>query len=292
MPTRGSAHHALSVPVGEMRRSAADVQCQAPQARRSAHGQVWLDPGTCSRLPPEPGPCGRRQWRPRIAAQPSQVALLVTALRAGLSSSQAIAIGTLIEINASADASDTGLTMGRTADGLDIDAPPCGSRRGNASFSSLAVISPPPAGPRPQPDELLTPALRSPAQRARASARRGVSAHRSDRTSVRKSPKGPSLPLRSSSRDRLAAKIRRVSGEFRAISPSTCRPGPSASFSLMTARSNSPLPQKIFAMLAAARSLDTELLRERAGNRFQQSGIPICNENPHDADYAPASSQI
>ena len=43
------------------------------------------------------------------------------------------------------------------------------------------------------------------------------------------------------------------------------------------------LPQKIFAMLAGARSLDTELMRERAGNCFQHSGIPICNENPHGA---------
>ena len=34
-------------------------------------------------------------------------------------------------------------------------------------------------------------------------------------------------------------------------------------------------------MLAGRRGLDTELPRERAGNRFQQPGIPISNENSH-----------
>ena len=57
---------------------------------------------------------------------------------------------------------------------------------------------------------------------------------------MRKSPKGPSLPLRSSRRDALAEKTRKVFGEVRAICPNKCRPGPSANFSLMTTRSNSP----------------------------------------------------
>jgi hypothetical protein len=42
------------------------------------------------------------------------------------------------------------------------------------------------------------------------------------------------------------------------------------------------LPQKIGTALAGARSVDTELMYECQGNRFQQSDIPIGDEDPHD----------
>src|SRR6185312_6754316 len=42
-----------------------------------------------------------------------------------------------------------------------------------------------------------------------------------------------------------------------------------------------PRQQQLVAALMSRRRLDTERLRERASNRLQQPGIPICNEHPH-----------